>query len=77
MQDLFVHLYFVGLCVHLFKGIDMIRFSYINSLLRIPFRDTFARLNKDVHYSIIYSDKSNINLCLGNGLVDKELAVQT
>lgn len=49
----------------------MILFSYINSLLRNPFRDAFARVNKDVHYSIIYSDKSNINLLWKNGLVDK------
>lgn len=55
----------------------MILFSYINSLLRNPFRDAFARVNKDVHYSIIYSDKSNINLLWKNGLVDKELAVKT
>lgn len=72
VQDLFVHVHFGELLVPLLERIDMILFSYINSLLRNPFGDTLERGNKDVHCSIIYSDKSRINLCWRN---DKELAV--
>lgn len=63
VQDLFVHVHFGELLVPLLERIDMILFSYINSLLRNPFGDTLERVNKDVHCSIIYSDKSSINLC--------------
>lgn len=74
VQDLFVYVHFGELLGHLFERIDMILCSYINSPIRNPFRDTLERVNKDVHCSIIYSDKVSVNLCWRNGLEDKELA---
>ena len=66
---MFVHVHFGELLVHLFERIDMILFTYIKSLLRNPFGDTLERVNKDVHCSIIYSDKSRINKDVHCGII--------